>query len=42
MNYILGVGTGYGPALLPAMTFLGFGIALGETLNGRRSYLLAC
>ena len=40
MNYILGVGTGYGPALLPAMTFLGFGIALGEALNGRRSYLL--
>ncbi len=40
MNYLLGVGTGYGPALLPAMTFLGFGIALGEALNGRRSYLL--
>lgn len=39
-NYILGVGTGYGPALLPAMTFLGFGLALGEALNGRRSYLL--
>jgi len=40
VNYILGMGTGYGPALLPAMTFLGFGIALGEALSGRRSYLL--
>lgn len=40
MNYILGVGTGYGPALLPAMTFLGFGFALGEALTGRRGYNL--
>lgn len=40
VNMVLGVGTGYGPALLPAMTFLGFGLALGEALNGRRSYLL--
>lgn len=40
INYILGVGTGYGPALLPAMTFLGFGLALGEALTGRRNFLL--
>ena len=40
LNFLLGVGTGYGPAILPAMTFLGCGLALGEALNGRRSYKL--
>lgn len=41
LNFFLGVGVGYGPALLPALTFLGFGLALGETLTGRRGVLLA-
>lgn len=36
MNFLFGVGEGYGPALLPALTLLGFGMALGETLTGRR------
>lgn len=40
LNYVLGDGTGYGPALLPALTFLGFGLALGEALNVRRGFLL--
>lgn len=37
---LTGIGTGYGPALLPTMSFLGFGLALGETLTRRRSALL--
>lgn len=36
LNFIFGVGSGYGPALLPALTFLGFGMAAGEVLTGRR------
>ena len=35
-SFLLGVGTGYGPALLPGLTFLGAGMACGEVLTGRR------
>ncbi len=39
-SFLLGAGNGYGPGLLPAMTFLGFGLAVGEMLTGRRGPLL--
>ncbi|MDA7424496.1 OpgC domain-containing protein [Thalassococcus lentus] len=40
-SFFLGYGPGYGPGLLPAMTFLGFGIAVGEFLTGRRGPAIA-
>lgn len=40
-TFTLGVGMGYGPALLPALTLVGFGLAVGETLTARRRAGLA-
>lgn len=40
MGFLFGIGQGYGPAILPGLTFLGFGMALGEALTGRRSAML--
>lgn len=36
LNFLLGIGTGYGPAVLPAMTFLAFGMVVGEMLTEHR------
>lgn len=41
VNITIGLGFGYGPALLPSLTFLGFGMALGEMATGRRGPFLA-
>ncbi|MGV0912682.1 OpgC domain-containing protein [Martelella sp. FOR1707] len=40
LTLVTGVGLGYGPALLPSMTFLGFGLAIGEVLTGRRNIVI--
>ena len=40
LTFFTGIGTGYGPALLPAMTFLAFGLALGEVMTARRRKVL--
>ena len=40
VSFIVGNGEGFGPAILPSMTFLAFGMAFGEWLSGRRGPLL--
>ena len=40
VSFIVGNGEGFGPAILPSMTFLAFGMAFGESLSGRRGPLL--
>ena len=44
MRFLLGTGEGFGPAILPALSFVGFGIAFGEFITGRRgpALLLGC
>jgi uncharacterized membrane protein len=39
--FIAGSGEGFGPSILPSMTFLAFGLAFGEYLTGRRNGLTA-
>jgi hypothetical protein len=40
VTFIVGNAEGFGPAILPSMTFLAFGMAFGEWLSGRRGPLL--
>lgn len=37
MNFMVGNGRGVGPAILPSLTFVAFGMLLGETLSGKRN-----
>jgi len=36
VSFVVGSGRGFGPAILPSLTFLAFGMALGEALSGHR------
>jgi surface polysaccharide O-acyltransferase-like enzyme len=38
MNVVFGNGEGFGPAVLTSFTFVGFGLAIGEALTGRRGF----
>lgn len=40
VSFIIGNAEGFGPAILPSMTFVAFGMAFGEWLSGRRGPLL--
>lgn len=39
LNFITGAGQGYGPAILPGLTLMAFGMAAGEWYRGHRSGL---
>jgi len=36
VSFVAGAGQGFGPAILPSLTFLAFGLAVGEMFTGRR------
>lgn len=41
LSFIFGNGVGYGPSIIPSLTFLAFGMAVGEFITKRRSSTLA-